>query len=97
MHIRLNILLKFIFLVTLFFSSKLLSIEVGKWTFVNDENWCYIGSIPSKEEGDYTQRGDTYFLVYRINKDPEPTVQINAGYNYNEEKEVEIEWQIYWL
>jgi len=90
MHIRLNILLKFIFLVTLFFSSKLLSIEVGKWTFVNDENWCYIGSIPSKEEGDYTQRGDTYFLVYRINKDPEPTVQINAGYNYNEEKEVEI-------
>ena len=90
MHIRLNILLKFIFLVTLFFSSKLLSIEVGKWTFVNDENWCYIGSIPSKEEGDYTQRGDTYFLVYRINKDPEPAVQINAGYNYNEEKEVEI-------
>ena len=85
-----NQLIKFIFLFFLFFSTNVLSIEKGKWTFSKEENWCYIGSIPDNEEGNYTKRGDTYVIVYRINKSQETIVQINAGYNYNEEKEVEL-------
>ncbi len=85
-----NQLIKFIFLFFLFFSTNVLSIEKGKWTFSKEENWCYIGSIPNNEEGNYTKRGDTYVIVYRINKSQETIVQINAGYNYNEEKEVEL-------
>ena len=90
MRTQINSLFKFIFVVTLFFSSELFSIESGAWTFTKDKNWCYIGSMPIKEEGDYTQRGDTYFLVYRMNKKPEAVVQINAGYNYAEKKDVEV-------
>ena len=85
-----NQLIKFIFLFFLFFSTNVLSIEKGKWTFSKEENWCYIGSIPDNEEGNYTKRGDTYVIVYRINKSQDTIVQINAGYNYNEETEVEL-------
>ena len=82
---------KFIFLIftiSLFLSYNLHAIEKGKWTFFLENNYCYIGSIPIKEEGDYTQRGDTYTIVYRINKSPEKIVQITAGYNYDENKPV---------
>tara|TARA_B100001013_G_C24538595_1_gene413678 strand:+ start:83 stop:508 length:426 start_codon:yes stop_codon:yes gene_type:complete len=74
----------------MFFSNSVLSIEKGKWTFVKEDNWCYIGSIPLKEEGDYTQRGDTYLIAFRINKDPEITIQVNAGYNYDESKLIKL-------
>ena len=90
MHILLNNLLKIAFIVTLFSSYEALSIEKGKWTFTKEDNWCYIGSIPIKEEGDYTQRGDTYFIAFRINKDPEITIQVNAGYNYDESKSIKL-------
>ena len=53
--------------INLFFVSDLGATEKGKWIFVVDDNYCYIASAPTKEEGDYTQRGDTYVLVYRIN------------------------------
>lgn len=82
---------KFIFLIftiNTFLSWNLHAIEKGKWTFFLENNYCYIGSIPIKEEGDYTQRGDTYTIVYRINKSPEKIVQITAGYNYDENKPV---------
>ena len=52
-----------------FISFHAFSIEKGKWTFTKEENWCYIGSIPLKEEGNYTQRGDVYIIVYKINKE----------------------------
>ena len=74
----------------MFFSNSVLSIEKGKWTFVKEDNWCYIGSIPLKEEGDYTQRGDTYLIAFSINKDPEITIQVNAGYNYDESKPIKL-------
>ena len=90
MHILLNNLLKIAFIVTLFSSYETLSIEKGKWTFVKEDNWCYIGSIPLKEEGKYTQRGDTYLIAFRINKDPEITIQVNAGYNYDEDKPIKL-------
>ena len=42
-----------------------LSIEKGKWSFVQDEDWCYIGSSPIKSDLPETKkRGDNYILVY---------------------------------
>ena len=72
----------------LLLSTNILAVEKGKWSFVADQNYCYIGSAPIKEEGEYSKRGDTYIIVYRINKNSEKTVQITAGYNYAEEKPV---------
>ena len=54
--------------IILFLTFQVEAIEVGKWNFVVEENYCYIGSAPTKEEGDYTNRDITYVLVYRINK-----------------------------
>lgn len=74
--------------IYLFISPCLGAIEMGKWNFVVDDNYCYIASAPIQEEGDYTKRGDTYVLVYRINKSPDKIVQVTAGYNYDESKPV---------
>tara|TARA_B100001964_G_C14074049_1_gene527193 strand:- start:273 stop:734 length:462 start_codon:yes stop_codon:yes gene_type:complete len=79
-----------IIIVFIFFSYQLNAIEIGKWTFVVEDNYCYIGSAPIKEEGDYKKRGDTYVLVYRINKSSEKIVQITAGYNYDESKPIVV-------
>ncbi len=79
-----------IFIISTFLSCNMHAIEKGEWTFFLEDNYCYIGSIPIKEEGNYTQRGDTYTIVYRINKSPEKIVQITAGYNYDENKPVVV-------
>ena len=81
-----NIILAII--IKLFLSYQLEAVEVGQWTFVVEDDYCYIGSAPIKEEGDYTNRDATYVLVYRINKSSEKIVQITAGYNYTENKPV---------
>lgn len=80
----------FTIFLNLFLSYKLSAIEPGKWTFVLEDNYCYIGSAPIKEEGDYTKRGITYVIVYRINKSPEKIVQITAGYNYDASKPITV-------
>jgi len=83
---------KYIFLIsiiTLFLSYKINAVEAGKWSFFADDNFCYIGSAPIKVEiPEGKKRGDTYTLVYRVNKSPEKIVQITAGYNYDESKPV---------
>ena len=81
-----NIILTILF--SLLISFALQAIESGTWTFTVEDNYCYIGSAPVKEEGDYTIRDITYILVYRINKNPEKIVQITAGYPYDENKPV---------
>ena len=78
------------FIFCLFFYTSLYSIEVGKWSFFVEDSYCYIVSAPTKEEGDYTRRGDVYVLVYRINKNPDQVVQITSGYNYDEKKSVNV-------
>ena len=77
-----------IIIINLFLSYTLNAVEKGKWNFFVEDNYCYIASSPIKEAGNYTQRGDTYTLVYRINKSPEKIVQITAGYNYDENKPI---------
>ena len=74
--------------LTLFLIFQLNAVEVGKWILTVEDNYCYIGSAPIDEEGDYTKRGNTYVLVYRINKSSEKIIQITAGYNYDENKPV---------
>ena len=82
-----------IFFIFSFFLSKIVlaNIEKGKWSFIKDENYCYIGSSPNKIEiPEGKNRGDTYIIVYRINKNPEAIIQINAGYLYKEEEPVKV-------
>lgn len=53
---------------------------------------CYIGSLPKKEEGDYTTRGPTYVLV-TIRPDEQPTgvVTVEAGYPYKDGSRVTVD------
>ena len=68
-----------------------LSIEKGKWSFVKDEDWCYIGSSPIKSDLPETKkRGDNYILVYKIIGSDENIIQIEAGYKYNLEKKINV-------
>ena len=69
--------------------SSVAKIEQGKWNFVKDPDYCYIGSSPEKTDiPEGKQRGDTYILVYRINKSKNSIVQIVAGYPFKDNKEV---------
>ena len=83
-------LLFFVFFV--FPTSILLAnIDKGKWSFVKEENYCYIGSSPIKSDiPEGKKRGDVYILVYRINKNPDAVVQINFGYPYKVEDPVNV-------
>ena len=80
------------FVFFLFPTSILLAnIEKGKWNFVKENNYCYIGSLPIKSDiPEGKKRGDVYILVYRINKNPEAVVQINFGYPYKVEEPVNV-------
>lgn len=46
------------------------------------ETVCYIGSVPLKEEGDYTARGKTYVLVALRPPSRTGVVSVEAGYPY---------------
>ena len=77
-----------IFFVTKIESSEL---EPGKWNFIVNDDYCYIGSTPTYtkiEEG--KKRDLTYILVYRINKNPDAIIQIEAGYPYDQKKTIEV-------
>ena len=76
----------------LFYTSILFAdIKKGKWNFVKENDYCYIGSAPTQldlPEG--KKRGDVYILVYKINKKPEAIVQINSGYPYKADEAVNV-------
>ena len=77
------------FLLT--FNASLANIIKGEWSFTKDPEYCYIGSAPDIIDiPSGKKRGDTYVLVYRINKSKEPVVQIVAGYPFDENSEVKI-------
>ncbi len=72
-------------------SKQAFSIEKGKWNFVKDNDWCYIGSMPINSDLPETkQRGDNYILVYKIIGSEENIVQVEAGYKYNLEKDINV-------
>ena len=72
-------------------SILLANIEKGKWNFVNEDNYCYIGSLAINSDiPEGKKRGDVYILVYRINRNPEAIVQINSGYPYKDGEPVNV-------
>ena len=72
-------------------SKNSFSLEKGKWTFVKDDDWCYIGSFPLDTDLPKTKkRGDSYIIVYKIIGSDENIVQVEAGYNYNLEKNITV-------
>ena len=72
-------------------SKQAFSIEKGKWNFVKDNDWCYIGSLPINSDLPETkQRGDNYILVYKIIGSDENIIQVEAGYKYNLEKNINV-------
>ena len=86
-------LLFLLFFFTIFFATFIRAIELesGKWKFIVNDNYCYIGSIPTDTDiAEGKKRDITYILVYRINKNPEAIVQIEAGYPYDQKKIVEV-------
>ena len=87
---------KFLILLFLFITFFVLDInadelELGKWNFIVEDEYCYIGSLPTNTEiAEGKKRDLTYILVYRINKSPDAIVQIEAGYPYDQKKIVEV-------
>ena len=82
-----------IFLVVciVFIAKQSMSIEKGKWSFVKDNDWCYIGSSPIKSDLPETKkRGENYILVYKIIGSEENIIQIEAGYKYNLDKKINV-------
>lgn len=82
-----------IFLVVciVFIAKQSMSLEKGKWSFVKDNDWCYIGSSPIKSDLPETKkRGKNYILVYKIIGSEENIIQIEAGYKYNLDKKINV-------
>ena len=82
-----------IFLVVciVFITKQSMSLEKGKWSFVKDNDWCYIGSSPIESDLPETKkRGENYILVYKIIGSEENIIQIEAGYKYNLDKKINV-------
>ncbi len=86
-----KIVFTFLAFFVIFTSKESISLEKGQWTFVKDEDWCYIGSIPIKSDlPDTKKRGENYILVYKIIGTEENIIQIEAGYQYNLDKKINV-------
>ena len=84
-------LLTFTIIFLSIISTKSYSLEKGKWIFVKDNDWCYIGSYPIDTDLPETKkRGDNYIIVYKIIGSNENIVQVEAGYKYNLEKSISV-------
>ena len=81
----------FLAVCIVFIAKQSMSLEKGKWSFVKDNDWCYIGSYPIKTDlPDTKKRGENYILVYKIIGSEENIIQIEAGYKYNLDKKINV-------
>ena len=81
----------FLAVCIVFITKQSMSLEKGKWSFVKDNDWCYIGSSPIKSDlPDTKKRGENYILVYKIIGSEENIIQIEAGYKYNLDKKINV-------
>jgi len=86
-----KILITSIAVFGIFIAKLSLSLEKGKWSFVKDNDWCYIGSSPINSDlPDTKKRGENYILVYKIIGSEENIIQIEAGYKYNLDKKINV-------
>ena len=84
-------LLTFIIILLTSFSNNLFALEKGSWTLTKDNDWCYIGSLPIKSDLSETKkRGENYILVYKLIGSDENIVQVEAGYQYNLDKDIVV-------
>lgn len=62
------------------------------YTFEENGNLvCYMASKPTREEGDYTQRGDVYMLVtHRPADSTRDVISVITGYTYGPDTEVSV-------
>ncbi|MBD1147380.1 hypothetical protein IDH28_00930 [Pelagibacterales bacterium SAG-MED31] len=78
-------------ILVIFFTKQNFSMEKGKWSFIKDDNYCYIGSYPVKSDLPETKkRGNNYILVYKIIGSDENIIQIEAGYKYNLQSKINV-------
>ena len=83
--------LTFTILIIFLMPSQLFALEKGKWTFIKQDDWCYIGSLAIKTDlPESKKRGNNYILVYKIIGSEENIVQVEAGYNYNLDKKINV-------
>ena len=81
----------FLAVCIVFIAKQSMSLEKGKWSFVKDNDWCYIGSSPVESDLPETKkRGENYILVYKIIGSEENIIQIEAGYKYNLDKKINV-------
>jgi len=65
------------------------------------KNLCYMASVPTKDEGDYTSRGKMYAMVsHRPATKALNVVSVHAGYTYKTDSEVTVAiggatWQLF--
>lgn len=67
--------------------------SVGAWrvftTQQNGKKTCYIASLPTKKEGNYSKRGEPYLLVTDRGGNTDE-ISLSAGYRFREKSEVEL-------
>ena len=81
----------FLVLCALLISKQSISLEKGKWSFVKEQDWCYIGSYPVDSDlPDTKKRGENYILIYKIIGSEENIIQVEAGYKYNLDKKINV-------
>ena len=81
----------FLAVCIVFIAKQSMSLDKGKWSFVKDNDWCYIGSSPIESDLPETKkRGENYILVYKIIGSEENIIQIEAGYKYNLDKKINV-------
>ena len=84
-------LLIFIYLILIVLSSGVHALEKGKWIFNKDNDWCYIGALSIETDlPEDKNRGENYIIVYKIIGSGENIFQVEAGYNYNLDKEISL-------
>jgi hypothetical protein len=84
-----KISLTFIFFFFASISTNISALEKGSWTLIKNDDWCYIGSLPIKSDlPEEKKRGENYILVYKIIGSDENIIQVEAGYQYNLDKDI---------
>ena len=84
-----KILLTFILFFFVGIPTNISALEKGSWTLIKNDDWCYIGSLPIKSDlPEAKKRGESYILVYKIIGTDENIIQVEAGYQYNLDKDI---------
>ena len=80
-----------IFLLLTIFPSAIKALEKGKWSIIKEDEYCFIGSLPVETDlPEEKKRGDNYIIVYKYIGNPETIIQIEAGFNYDLNQDINV-------